>query len=87
MAAWAAQRRPGHPQDAGQSASGYPDHEQDPQWELAFVKDPFHRWTYAQRKRVAFSKSVLFEPGTNWSYSHTNFMVLGRILAKVGGSP
>lgn len=67
--------------------SGYPDYEQDPEWQLAFVKDPFHQWTFAERKRVAFAKPVLFEPGTNWSYSHTNFMILGRILAKVGDRP
>ena len=28
-----------------------------------------------------------FAPGTNWSYSHTNFMILGEILAKIGGKP
>lgn len=67
--------------------SGYPDYERDPAWEAAFEADPFHIWTFAQRRRVAFAKPVLFEPGTNWSYSHTNFMLLGRILAEVGGQP
>ena len=28
-----------------------------------------------------------FEPGTNWSYAHTNFMILGEMLAKIGGKP
>ena len=28
-----------------------------------------------------------FEPGTNWSYAHTNFMILGEILAKIGNKP
>lgn len=65
--------------------SGYPDYERDTDWVLAFEQNPFREWTYKQRLRVAFSKPVLFDPGTNWSYSHTNFMLLGRILAKVGG--
>jgi len=65
--------------------SGYPDYEQDPAWQLAFVENPFHQWTYRERRKVAFAKPMLFRPGTNWSYSHTNFMVLGKILAKVGG--
>lgn len=67
--------------------SGYPDYERDADWAMAFEADPFYEWTYKERLRVAFSKPVLFEPGTNWSYSHTNFMLLGRILAKVGGQP
>ena len=67
--------------------SGYPDYERDTDWVLAFEQNPFREWTYKERLKVAFSKPVLFEPGTNWSYSHTNFMLLGRILAKVGDAP
>lgn len=67
--------------------SGYPDYEQDQAWELAFNQNPFRKWTYQQRLQVAFAKPVLFEPGTNWSYSHTNFMLLGKILSEVGGKP
>jgi CubicO group peptidase (beta-lactamase class C family) len=67
--------------------SGYPDYERDPDWELAFNEDPFHEWTYKERRKVAFAKPVLFAPGTNWSYSHTNFMLLGKILSEVGGKP
>ena len=67
--------------------SGYPDYERDTDWVRAFEQNPFREWTYKERVKIAFSKPVLFEPGTNWSYSHTNFMLLGRILAKVGGAP
>lgn len=67
--------------------SGYPDYERDPAWVAEFEADPFHIWTFAERLKVAFAKPVLFEPGTNWSYSHTNFMLLGRILSEVGGKP
>ena len=28
-----------------------------------------------------------FAPGTNWSYAHTNFMILGEILSKIGKKP
>jgi CubicO group peptidase (beta-lactamase class C family) len=28
-----------------------------------------------------------FAPGANWSYAHTNFMILGDILAKIGKKP
>jgi CubicO group peptidase (beta-lactamase class C family) len=67
--------------------SGYPDYETDPAWLAAFNADPFHVWTFEERLRYAFSRPMQFPPGTNWSYSHTNFMVLGEILAKIGGRP
>jgi len=67
--------------------SGYPDYETDPAWEAAFNADPFHIWTFDERLKYAFSRSVQFAPGTNWSYSHTNFMILGQILSEIGHQP
>jgi CubicO group peptidase (beta-lactamase class C family) len=67
--------------------SGYPDFESDPAWEAAWSADPFHIWTFQERLAYAFARPVYFPPGTNWSYSHTNFMILGEILAKIGGRP
>ena len=28
-----------------------------------------------------------FEPGTNWGYSHTNYVILGRVLEQIAGMP
>src|SRR5256886_17656543 len=67
--------------------SGYPDYETDPKWLAAWVADPFHIWTFDERMKYAFSRPVQFDPGTNWSYSHTNFMILGEILSKIGKKP
>ena len=67
--------------------SGYPDYETDPAWEAAWSADPFHIWTFEERLAYAFTRPVAFPPGTNWSYAHTNFMILGEILATVGGKP
>jgi CubicO group peptidase (beta-lactamase class C family) len=67
--------------------TGYPDFETDPAWLAAFNADPFHIWTFDERLRYAFARPLQFAPGTNWSYSHTNFMILGEILAKIGGAP
>jgi CubicO group peptidase (beta-lactamase class C family) len=67
--------------------TGYPDFETDPAWEAAWSADPFHIWTFEERLAYAFSRPVQFAPGTNWSYAHTNFMILGEILAKIGGKP
>jgi CubicO group peptidase (beta-lactamase class C family) len=67
--------------------SGYPDYETDPAWVAAAQADPFHIWTFEERLPYAFSRPVLFAPGTNWAYAHTNFMILGEILAEIGGKP
>ncbi|GGF24419.1 serine hydrolase domain-containing protein [Subtercola lobariae] len=67
--------------------SGYPDYETDVNWNAAYNANPFHEFTYAERIGYAFERPMEFAPGTNWSYSHTNFMILGDILAKIGGQP
>jgi CubicO group peptidase (beta-lactamase class C family) len=59
--------------------SGYPDFETDPAWNTAFNDNPFQIFGYQERLRYAFDRPVQFAPGANWSYSHTNFMILGRI--------
>jgi CubicO group peptidase (beta-lactamase class C family) len=67
--------------------SGYPDFETDPGWTAAFNTDPFQIFTYDQRIKYAFDRPMQFAPGTNWSYAHTNFMILGEILSMVGKAP
>ena len=67
--------------------SGYPDYETDPAFVAAYYADPFHVWTFQERLPHAFSRPLLFPPGTNWAYAHTNFMILGEILAEIGGKP
>lgn len=71
---------------ANQTA-GFPDFEKDPAWVAALNKNPFHIWTYRQRLRYALSQPMQFTPGTNWSYAHTNFMILGKILSMIGKAP
>jgi CubicO group peptidase (beta-lactamase class C family) len=67
--------------------SGYPDFETDPAWLAAWSADPFHIWTFEERLKYAFGRPVQFAPGTNWSYAHTNFMIVGEILSKIGKKP
>jgi CubicO group peptidase (beta-lactamase class C family) len=67
--------------------TGYPDFETDPGWTAAYNANPFHEFTYDERIAYAFNRPLQFEPGTNWSYAHTNFMILGHILEMIGGKP
>ncbi len=71
---------------ANQTA-GYPDFEQDPEWIKAYYADPFHSWTYQERLTYVLDKDHLFAPGANWSYSHSNFMILGEVLSRIGKKP
>jgi CubicO group peptidase (beta-lactamase class C family) len=67
--------------------SGYPDFETDPAWTAAFNADPFRIFTYKERLGYAFRRPAAFPPGRNWSYAHTNFMILGHILSMIGKKP
>jgi CubicO group peptidase (beta-lactamase class C family) len=67
--------------------SGYPDYETDPEFLDQFNADPFHIFTTQERLDLAFSREPFFAPGANFSYAHTNFLILGDILQKVGGKP
>ena len=67
--------------------SGYPDYVTDPAFLAAFNADPFHAFTAPERLTYAFSRPISFPPGTNRGYAHTNYLILGEILSKVGGKP
>ena len=67
--------------------AGYPDYETDKAWTAAFNANPFHAFTVDERLKYAFRRNMVFKPGTNWSYSHTDQMILGVVLAKIGKAP
>jgi D-alanyl-D-alanine carboxypeptidase len=49
--------------------------------------DPNHRWTPRQLVEKAVANKPLFAPGASWSYSNTNYVLLGMIAEKTGGKP
>ena len=50
-------------------------------------KDPFRAWTTQEQLSYVAGKPLLYEPGTNWSYAHTNFVRLGEALSAITGEP
>jgi CubicO group peptidase (beta-lactamase class C family) len=67
--------------------AGYPDFVQNPKLGQEFYADPFRRWSPEEPLAIAFSTPRVFAPGTNWDYSHTDYVILGQALEKITGKP
>jgi CubicO group peptidase (beta-lactamase class C family) len=63
--------------------SGYADYVYQPEVLQGLSRDPFRQWTSEELIGIGISKPMMFEPGTNWGYSHTNYVILGRVLEMV----
>lgn len=64
--------------------SGYPDYVND-EFTAARDADPFRQWTPEELLGYAVRKPLLYEPGTNWNYARTNYVLLGMALEKSTG--
>lgn len=51
----------------------------------ALYADPFRNWTTGDLLAFAVNRPLLYEPGTNWNYAHTNYVLLGLALEKATG--
>ncbi len=70
------------------STSGYAHYAAHPDFVKQFYEDPQRRWKVAEILSLAFSLPPLFEPpGSSWAFSDTNFLLLGKVLRRVGGEP
>lgn len=67
--------------------SGYADYVYQPEVLDGVTLDPFRQWTGDELIRIGTSAPMLFPPGTNWAYSHTNYVILGRVIEAVTGTP
>jgi CubicO group peptidase (beta-lactamase class C family) len=67
--------------------AGYPDYATDPRLADELNADPFRETTTREQLALALSKPQLFTPGTNWSYSHSDYVILGLVLAKITRQP
>lgn len=70
-----------------QMTSGYVDYViGNTDFEKALYENPFRQWEPGQLLGFATSKPLLYEPGTNWNYAHTNYVLLGKALEKATGT-
>ncbi|MFD0574587.1 serine hydrolase domain-containing protein [Kitasatospora gansuensis] len=69
------------------STTGLVDYVTTPGFGDQVVADPFRQWTAAELVAISTGQDEWYEPGTNWSYSHANFVLLGAALEKITQTP
>lgn len=67
--------------------AGYPDHVQDATFLNDILAHPFREWTQQELIDISFRTARVFPPGANWDYSHTNYVILGQVMAAAAGQP
>ena len=67
--------------------SGYADYVTDDSFIKQFYANPFQHWTPDELIDIGLGRGMICDPGTCWSYAHTNFVILGKLLEKVSGRP
>jgi CubicO group peptidase (beta-lactamase class C family) len=66
-----------------QMTSGYPDYViGNDQFANQSYANPFQQWTIQDILAQISGRGLLYEPGTNWNYAHTNYVLLGLALEK-----
>jgi CubicO group peptidase (beta-lactamase class C family) len=69
-----------------QMTSGYPDYVLgNDAFDAALYANPFKQWTTDDILAQIRSRPLLYPPGTNWNYAHTNYVLLGLALEKATG--
>jgi len=59
----------------------------DMAWRIDFARDPHRQWTHSEIIPYLYGKPLLFEPGTGYHYSNSNYILAGWILEQVTGEP
>lgn len=67
--------------------SGYADYVYQKETLDGNMEDPFRQWAGPELIDIGTSKAKQFAPGANWGYSHTNYVILGAVLAKAARMP
>ena len=70
-----------------QMTSGYADYVRSEEFVSAFLSDPFRQWTPEELYPFGTDQPLFYEPGTNWNYAHTNYVLLGLAIEEITGEP
>lgn len=72
------------------SSTGFGDYIRPPSFAKAIYENTHRVWTahdLIRRSLPPYQKPAFTTPGKDWAYSHTDFVMLGVILARAGGKP
>jgi CubicO group peptidase (beta-lactamase class C family) len=67
--------------------AGYPDYVRNAEFLRENAADVHRQWKPQELIDLGLSTQRIFDPGTNWDYSHTNYVILGRALERITGEP
>lgn len=67
--------------------SGIPSFTENKQFNAVWQKKPTKSWIPAEELDYVKDKPLLYQPGTNWNYSDTNYILLGMLVKKASGKP
>ncbi|RYF78242.1 MAG: class A beta-lactamase-related serine hydrolase, partial [Comamonadaceae bacterium] len=70
-----------------QMTAGYADYVRDADFLAANLADPYRVWQPQELIAFAVRRPLFFEPGTNWAYSHTDYVILGLAIERITGRP
>ena len=56
-------------------------------WRSVFVRNPYRQWTHGEVITYIYDRPLLFEPGTDFHYSNSNYILAGLIIERVTGRP
>ncbi|HET8926890.1 MAG TPA: serine hydrolase domain-containing protein [Microbacterium sp.] len=68
-------------------SSGIPSYTGDPKWQQEAFADPEKHWTPDELVGFVADAPPDFAPGQGWSYSNTNYVLLGMVIEQVTGQP
>ncbi|MFJ3582095.1 serine hydrolase domain-containing protein [Streptomyces sp. NPDC090127] len=68
------------------NTTGLHDYVTDPAFLAELEAHPFRHWTPDELLAFPLSHPFWYEPGTNWSYSHANYLLLSQALEKITGA-
>lgn len=68
------------------SRSGYHDYVPEESFVEAFYADVFRVWSKAELMEITFGRGMACAPGTCFTYSHANFIILGAALTAATGT-
>jgi D-alanyl-D-alanine carboxypeptidase len=67
--------------------SGLYNYTDAPELSESLDHDPDKVWTLAEIRDMAFSQPPLFEPGAEFEYNNSNYLLLGLVAEKIEGQP